>query len=517
MSDADSGTSTGPNDHQSLSFGFQDQNLVALDHASFQAFFAKLTDTESANFELTGTTSVVARTQIGDPTITGIQLNVSTTLKGINSFNHQMKLVNSSVDDPTPQYLGTHLTAIMENPSNLTVHSTDVSLPTIYDKYNVDIGRAVIPKLDLLPGSNDVPVLFQLVIDPYNSSEVQEVITLYVSASDLETRGKTNIIPLDVKGQQNADPALSPYDSLNPALAGISATTSLEGIGSLVINAVRVYIPLSAIVQEFEAIIKGGGNVYVYSFIDFRNDLPSGLDFHRITTFIKDATDPDAGEYARLEVNFGQGGEDPFTLPPAPSTNHPDVDSTTAPIFPNILLPKGLLGSVPLIGHNLNLENYIRVDLTGPNGSYYLPGLHYVQNNVPTKYFIGTGEDAGIEIDALGSLLDILNKLTGNELEDIISQLAKLDPSNTSGIFGKLGEDIQNFFCKDDGILGAINDILGQDACGNNTSTTSSSSASPNILSSIVPSSSATSIAPTSSNTMSQAPSTMSSSNILGI
>lgn len=66
------GTSNGPKNFQDLILSFKKQILHALDHGAFQRFLAKLTDTDDVTFGLKGSTSVVARTIIGDVPLQGI-------------------------------------------------------------------------------------------------------------------------------------------------------------------------------------------------------------------------------------------------------------------------------------------------------------------------------------------------------------------------------------------------------------------------------------------------------------
>jgi hypothetical protein len=82
-----SGTSRGPNDRQPLEINFRNQLLVSApeDHGRFQQFLATTTNEQTVNFQLRGSTDVVAITQIGNPTITGIPFDVPSSLDGINS------------------------------------------------------------------------------------------------------------------------------------------------------------------------------------------------------------------------------------------------------------------------------------------------------------------------------------------------------------------------------------------------------------------------------------------------
>ena len=306
---------------------------------------------------------------------------------------------------------------------------------------------------------------------PNNSSDVQELIQLYLQPADLTTEGQVNNLPLEIRGSVNANPELSPYDSLDLALAGVKLTSSLAGIGTRIVSKIRVYIPVNVLVQEI-AILLGlappGTGVYVYAYLDAVNQLPSEIEFVRLTSSILDTTDPGAGEYARFELDFNSANA--FVLPAAVTTGQPSVPSTTSPEVPNILLTKGLLASLALLGHNLNVINRIRLNLNGPNGTYFIPGLQYIENNIDTDYYLtagSSGDNLGLPLDGVGSILDLLNLLTGDLLGDLIDGLSGLDPGNTVGIFqsigglGQVGEGIQGVLCTAGDLVGRV----GQAAC----------------------------------------------------
>lgn len=456
------GTSRGPTDIQPLELSFRDQLIRAISRPSFQAFFAKLADTDSATFGLKGTTSVVAGTQIGNPTITGIPFNVTSMLSGINSFNRMAIVSDVAVDDPTNDYIGIHLITTLENPSNLTLYTNQLSLPTLYTTRNVVIGRATIPALSLFPGTNMVMVLFEFMI-PGNSSDVQEVLQQYVQPMDFMTSRDNYTIPLQINGAasgQNPTPPLSPYDSLEPALEGVIADTTLSGLATLIALQIDVYIPLTVIAEEVKAVIcsiplinllplglcngvdtngnSTATNVYVNAILTAQNELPFDIELSHISTTV-DAFDLGNNPYARFDFDFV--GANAFTLQAATSTGNPSVPNQKSPLLTNILLINGLVGSLPLIGHNTNIDNWIQAYASGPNGRYFIPGLHYIQHNVPTDYFLGD-PNLNVPIDALGSLLDIVKLITGTPLFDALTGLlGGLDPSSLNGILSGLTGD----------------------------------------------------------------------------
>lgn len=535
--EAHSGVSTGPDVKQDVNFGFTKQIVRAIDRPSFQSFFAQLTDFESATFGLKGSTDVLAHTVIGNIPIQRIPINVTTSLKGINSFNHQMILSNATVDAPTADYLGTHLTAQLENPSNLTVHTNDVSLPTFYQS-SVDIGRAAISKLDLVPGTNSIPVLFELQISPFNSTPVQEVLTLYVSASDEQTRGKANTIPLAVKGIANANPPLSPYGSLQPALAGVSADTALTGIGSLVVNEVRVYLTEEvlggAVAQTVGGVLGANAEekpVYLYSYVDFRNDLPSGLAFRQIYTKIFQTGT--TTQYATVVNNFNGFGSDGIDgskaaiLPPANSNNNPSKVPVTIRLD-NVQLTVPVLQATDLLTSFIDLENIIDLDIFDKDDNskrFRVPGLKYTQKNVPTSYWFGDGgpDYTGLCITKPDDFSYCLNppqpvtgpngvlrlagqvaKQGGSARQKLIDQLNSLAGGNMTNAVGSLSKQAQSLVCGSKSLVNFA-DLFGPDVC-KSTLTTAISSTVSSISSSISSSVTGTSATPANASGPTSAP-----------
>ena len=160
---------------------------------------------------------------------------------------------------------------------------------------------------------------------------------------------------------------------------------------------------------------------------------------------------PQDGPYAMFDFDFT--GASAFTLPAAISTGNPSKNPVTSPKVTNILLTKGLVGSLPLIGDHLNIANVIQATI---DGQYFVPGLKYEQHNIETKYLIGFGGDSGIEINALGALNQILEVLLGNAslatLQTVIGDLSNLPSNVVGGILSQIPGGVGSQLCG--GMLG---------------------------------------------------------------
>jgi antitoxin (DNA-binding transcriptional repressor) of toxin-antitoxin stability system len=80
LADADGGVSTG--NVAPLDLSFQNVPLRSLNDDTFQQLLQAVTDTNEADFRLSGTANVVAKTTIGNIPISGIPFDVPSGLKG---------------------------------------------------------------------------------------------------------------------------------------------------------------------------------------------------------------------------------------------------------------------------------------------------------------------------------------------------------------------------------------------------------------------------------------------------
>lgn len=112
-----------------------------MNNGGFESFFAAVTDTSSADFGLKGTANVVARTSIGDVPISGIPFDVQSSLKGINSFGGSARLSNVTIagsgGNGGNQFIRAPLTTTLNNPSNVSLNTNDISLPVFFKDVKV--------------------------------------------------------------------------------------------------------------------------------------------------------------------------------------------------------------------------------------------------------------------------------------------------------------------------------------------------------------------------------------------
>lgn len=129
-----------------LVISFENQPLKSLNNAAFGQVFAGATLMDQVDLNLKGSADVTAKTSIGEVPISGVPIDVMSSLKGIASFNHKASLSNVSVagsgGEGGSEYILSPLTTMLENPSNISLSTVDVSLPVVYQ--GTKIGRAAI-------------------------------------------------------------------------------------------------------------------------------------------------------------------------------------------------------------------------------------------------------------------------------------------------------------------------------------------------------------------------------------
>ncbi|SPO24995.1 probable conserved hypothetical Ustilago-specific protein [Ustilago trichophora] len=459
LSNVQAGTSRGPQDFQALQLMWRRQNIVAVDRPNFQAFFAQLTDTPRGTFALRGGTDVVAKTVIGNIPIGGIPFNVTTTLAGINSFNGVTTLSDVRVSSGTPAFLWVPLKVTLENPSNLTVFTNQAFLPVLFS--GTVVGRAEIPVLGLIPGSNLVQSYFYYAPANANDSTAQRLLQLYVQPSESDGTSPQSA-PLLIDGSAGPQTNLTPYDSLRPALAGVKLTTTLQGIGSRIVTEINVYLTAQTLLTGIPSLLGiPGANPVVEIDITAQNALDTNLYIVGLQTSAKaagstpkDASNPDA----QVTYTFPS----PFGVPSKGTAKSPRV--------PNVVLPKGLLASLPVIGRNLDIYNNLPVRI-GPSAgdSYLVPGLNYNEFNIDTKYFIDLG-GIPIPLDPVQTITDLLGQVAGAgaDLTQILGGLlGNLAQGNVIGGLNQAGKATVCELTKlTSGLTGGLlNPILQQAQC----------------------------------------------------
>lgn len=203
-----------------LVLSFENQTLHSLDNNAFSQFFKTVTTTPNVELQLKGSADVVARTSIGDVPISGIAIDVTTTMKGLDSFARGASLsglsISGSGQDGNGPFIKASVTTTLNNLSNISLRTVGIELPVFYQ--GVMLGHAVLDPLSIQPGSNTVPTEFRYAPKDANDTTAQSFITDFLQSS--------KELDLTINGDANS----SPFASLAPAMEGLQmVTTDLKG------------------------------------------------------------------------------------------------------------------------------------------------------------------------------------------------------------------------------------------------------------------------------------------------
>ncbi|KAF9451269.1 hypothetical protein P691DRAFT_757432 [Macrolepiota fuliginosa MF-IS2] len=371
-----------------LPISFENQTLKSLNDNAFAQLFAGVTLMSSVSINLKGSADVTARTPIGDVPINGIPIDVTSSLKGIAAFNHQATLTNVSVAGSGGQggseFILSPLTTTLQNPSNISLDTVGVSLPVIYQ--GTKIGRAAINEFDLVPGENVVPTEFHYEPDNANDTVAQDFLTQFIQTG--------NKLDLTIDG----DAQSSPFGSLQPALDGVTISTSIMGLNHpAIISSAHVVITLDSLVTNLVS-------------VEFQVTNP--LDTEMVIEFVQANSGLDGLTYAFFDQGFNS-----FAIPPGQTVG--------SGLFGNVLLTQGAIASLAIIPRgilDISAANTVRIG--GPNG-YQIPWLKLMQTGVPTTY------DLQLSLQGVTNTLDgLLDKvkeiLSGNHAPSVIAAASSI-------------------------------------------------------------------------------------------
>ncbi|KAF8586733.1 hypothetical protein K439DRAFT_1631457 [Ramaria rubella] len=355
-----SGVSTG--NVADLLIMFQNQSLQSLNNGAFASFFAQVTDKDAADTILKGTADVVGRTAIGDVPISGIPFNVSSIIKGINAFGGTTVLGNVSITgsggDNGDQFIVSPLQTTLQNPSNISLATTDIALPVFFK--DVQLGRAAINPFNLVPGENPTLAEFHYMPNNPNDTVAQSFLTSFLTNS--------GDIPLTIKG----DSASSPFGSLQPALEGVALTTSLKGIGAQLLSQVNVFITLDSLVTNL---------------VSVNFDVVNPTDSDLVINFVQSDGSVNGTIFAHFDQAFTN-----FVVPARGTAN--------SGTFDNVLLVQGALNSLSIIPLGI-LDIAAAQTVQVGQGGYTVPWLQIFQASVPTFYMLDLGDLLDLPLPSL--------------------------------------------------------------------------------------------------------------------
>lgn len=201
----------------------------------------------------------------------------------------------------------------------------------------------------------------------------------------------------------------SPFGSLQPALDGVTLSTSITGLNHPdIIVSVHVVITLDSLVTNLVS-------------VEFQVQNP--LDTDMVIEFVQ----ADSGLDGTVYAFFGQSF-DSFIIPPGQTVG--------SGLFPNVLLTQGALASLDIIPRGmLDISAVNTVRIGGPGG-YQIPWLKLEQKGVPTTYDLALSL-SGAKMTLDGLLDKAKDILSGHHSTDASSAAASSTASvgaSTSGV-----------------------------------------------------------------------------------
>ncbi|WFD34248.1 hypothetical protein MCUN1_001085 [Malassezia cuniculi] len=419
------GTSSGPNDFQTMSVGFKNVPLQAVNHAAFSNMLDQVTNQQRARIGIHGGANLIAKLVIGNIPINGVPLSVNTSLAGLNALNGKADIYKTAdVIDTSATQLDATASMRLTNPSNITLVTSRLSLPLVYKE--LVVARAVLTDFTLVPGVSTLEGMAYLSV-PESSRNDSRYMELFQRIAQPQLWKYPEVLPyytdVTVDGSASSDPPLTPYASLVQAVSKLKLSGSLPGVGKNLLESLDILID---VLQNFSG---PGGLPYGFLYIHFANWLPQKLDLRQINVdAFRTAEQYDPTNHADRYATF-TSNQDDCVVPAARSTGVDPGKLVYGPI-PNILLPKGVIGSIPILLEPCDPWNLVHAYLGEKSKHYFLPGLKYVQNHVPTTYSISIGTNVVLNItdtvDFVGDLVKVISGLDSSQKKKVSGDIQNL-------------------------------------------------------------------------------------------
>ncbi|KAF8557967.1 hypothetical protein OG21DRAFT_1504634 [Imleria badia] len=194
-------------------------NATDVEHGSFAAFNMELTDSQITEFLMVGNSTAVASTSLGQITLDPIQVNVTTSLTGLQGLKGFTTIESVDVLGGTQQALNLGIVVSIVNPSNLQLSTGDLTLQL--QRGGAVLGTALMPNLTLYMGNNSLTSTSDF--EPNNSPQGIQTLNDFVGGIDVE---------LAIAGFSGS----TQVDSLLPAFETLNITATLPGLKSSLLS-----------------------------------------------------------------------------------------------------------------------------------------------------------------------------------------------------------------------------------------------------------------------------------------
>ncbi|KIM45161.1 hypothetical protein M413DRAFT_332807 [Hebeloma cylindrosporum] len=153
-----------------------------LQHPAFSAFNEELTSSDVTEFRLIGTSRAVANMGIGQITLDGIKVNVSTTLNGLQGLKGMTTIDSVDVTGGTSEGISLEIDVSIFNPSDLKLSIGDLTLQL--SREGAILGTTLLPNLTLNMGNNTVKSTSKF--EANNSPQGIQTLNDFISQKDVQ-------------------------------------------------------------------------------------------------------------------------------------------------------------------------------------------------------------------------------------------------------------------------------------------------------------------------------------------
>ncbi|CAG8753894.1 4131_t:CDS:1, partial [Acaulospora morrowiae] len=277
-------------------------NVYPGSEIEFGFFVAKMLVSSVVDFNVTGSSNVLANTIIGSLPISNLPFTLNVSLPGFSNFSTSPPKVNSvTVADGTPDALIIIIDATLENPSNTSISTGETS-------FEVHFGDSVIGHatvfLSLAPGLNDLKL--NSTLDPANNPDAKVLLNNFLGGqtSNVTLEGYEN--STEVPSLKLALSNLKLEASIPPQPVKLITDSTLKVLGAsdTGVNAaasVTMFNPFAATLNilNIDANITVDGNILAGILVDRTDnpivlvgnkttevqDLPINLNFDKVVMF----------------------------------------------------------------------------------------------------------------------------------------------------------------------------------------------------------------------------------------
>ncbi|KAI9253787.1 hypothetical protein BDA99DRAFT_467830 [Phascolomyces articulosus] len=211
-----------------LLFAMTNDTIQAIEgqEPAFDDYTFSLTALESYAFQIKGEATTKTVTPLGNITLGGINLDVPTSLKGMQFLNSTPTIINSlDVTGGEPTHMNLAINVTMGNPSDFSIYTGDVSFDMKAE--DVVLGTVTLGQLKLNRGDNTV--VATAAFDPKSSSVGQNLLSTFVM-------GKNNNV--NIAGNENS----TPIKSLIGGLSQIDIQSTLPGLANPLIQGSKLTV-----------------------------------------------------------------------------------------------------------------------------------------------------------------------------------------------------------------------------------------------------------------------------------